>query len=109
MMVLGICVVAWGAAYKCSLYKSQQEQAKTLQAKLCTRASEAAKSDVEYTVKGGNDTAFILIALTQLFDLPVFKAVDAVLDDFQPHPVPTLEHSSPHLRRPPPQISLINA
>ncbi len=108
-MILGICVVAWGAAYKCSLYKTPQEQAKTLQAKLCTRASEAAKSSVEYTVKGGSDTAFVLIAVTLLFDLPTPGTANLSPENFEPHPVLTPEHPSPHYRRPPPQTSFISA
>ena len=47
MAILAVCVLAWGTAYKCSLYKSLQEQAHTPVVKIDTRGSDMAKVQVE--------------------------------------------------------------
>jgi hypothetical protein len=47
---MALSVIVWGTAYKTSLYKSSAEQGKAPAAKLCTRASEVAKSEVDASV-----------------------------------------------------------
>ena len=48
-MVLPFTIFAWGTAYKLSLYKTETNSAP---AKVCTRGSDAAKSDVSQAVDG---------------------------------------------------------
>jgi hypothetical protein len=50
LVLTALSVIAWGTYYKTSLYKSLADQGKAPAAKLCTRASEAAKSQVDASV-----------------------------------------------------------
>ena len=47
LVLLSAAILAWGTAYKCSLYKSSAEQSKTAVAKLDTRISDVAKADLD--------------------------------------------------------------
>ena len=47
LAILALSVIAWGTAYKCSLYHSVQEQAQTPAVKIDTRGSDMAKVQVE--------------------------------------------------------------
>lgn len=57
-MILPFMILAWGTAYKLSLYKANKTGTP---AKVCTRGSDAAKSSVSQAVDGrkavGNGTA----------------------------------------------------
>ena len=57
-MVLPFAIFAWGTAYKLSLYKAENNCAP---AKVCTRGSDAAKSNISQAIDGrkviGNGTA----------------------------------------------------
>lgn len=61
-MILPFMILAWGTAYKLSLYKTNQTGTP---AKVCTRGSDAAKSSVSQAVDGrkavGNGTALALL------------------------------------------------
>ncbi|WP_419805909.1 hypothetical protein [Terriglobus sp.] len=50
-MSLPVFILGWGTAYKCSLYKSAQEQAHTPVVKIDTRGSDVAKAEVETSVE----------------------------------------------------------
>jgi len=50
LLFTALSVFVWGTSYKLSLYKSATEQGKAPAAKLCTRASDVAKSDVDASV-----------------------------------------------------------
>jgi hypothetical protein len=60
LLITAASVFGWGTSYKLSLYKSAIEQGKIPVAKLCTRASDAAKADVEMSVTRSDDVAVSL-------------------------------------------------
>lgn len=66
-VILPFMIVAWGTAYKLSLYKTTKTGTP---AKVCTRGSDAAKSSVSQAVDGrkavGNGTALALPVSTCL-------------------------------------------
>ena len=75
-LLLAVMVFAWGTGYKLSLYKAPLKDG-TAPAKLCTRASEAARSAL--TTVAENSQIVALFSLATLF-----FAVDVVWRDLRP-------------------------
>jgi len=105
LIMMGFFVITWGTLYKCSLYKSQSTQRQTPEAKLCTRASDSAKSGVD---SASSRKAFapvlFLASLEMLLCLPEVQPTPVI--ETPPPPVVALRQSPPVFRRPPPSLIL---
>jgi hypothetical protein len=105
-LLLGVMVLMWGTGYKVSLYKVKAEANASAPAKLCTRSSDIAKSDVDIAIADhGVIQARILFAVLAFSDSeskitrPLSSRSDLVL-------VPPSFYSTPSVnRRPPPAAS----
>jgi hypothetical protein len=102
-VLLGMMVFVWGTGYKVSLYNVKSEASASAPAKLCTRSSDIAKSDVDTAVADhGVVQVRILFALLSLSDSesraaqPLSSRADLVLVPPAFCLPPTLD------RRPPP-------
>ncbi len=89
LLFTAVAVFAWGTGYKLSLYKDASQQGRAPQAKLCTRASEAAKNQVEASVTGAphHEAVPVLLALAALpaqIGAPPATALAADSARFQP-------------------------
>jgi hypothetical protein len=100
-LLLALMVFAWGTAYKLSLYKASPKDG-TAPAKLCTRASEAARSALRDAADG---QALTLVSLATLFFAGAVTSHDLCargVEDGQPvHPSPFHPPAALDLRPPP--------
>ncbi|MGD0647793.1 MAG: hypothetical protein ABR971_07370 [Acidobacteriaceae bacterium] len=99
-VILPFMILAWGTAYKLSLYTTAKREAP---AKVSTRGSDAAKSSVSHAIDGhkvvGNGIVPSLPVNSSRV-LPEFR--DAASAEF--HPVILSLHSAPNLAARPPPI-----
>jgi hypothetical protein len=102
-LLLAVTVVAWGTAYKLSLYKSGQHDTP---AKVCTRGSDAAKSGLDQAADGRKlkqaSVALICLSVVYASHFPPIVNSDhaKAADDFAPlRSTPIL-----HLRPPPAEL-----
>lgn len=65
LFVLGFCVLSWGTAYKTSLYKAPETG--RAPAKLCTRASDDSRAEVERAVDGLGASLGLLLLTAAAF------------------------------------------
>ncbi len=86
LLFTAAAVFAWGTCYKLSLYKSAAEQGKMPAAKLCTRASEAAKTDVESSVSQDQGAAISSAFAAIEFVQPVVQYSRALSVNAPPPP-----------------------
>jgi hypothetical protein len=105
LLVTAACVFAWGTSYKLSLYKSASEQGKMPEAKLCTRASEAAKTDVESSISQNHTGAIYSVFIAIDFVQPVVQYSRALPVSGPPPPAFfAVRDTSPLFQRPPPRL-----
>ncbi len=98
-MILPFMILAWGTAYKLSLYKTNKTGAP---AKVCTRGSDAAKSSVSQAVDGrkaiGNGAALTVLVRPRL----VFSERHSVVFSKQFQVILPLQSGLVFSARPPP-------
>jgi hypothetical protein len=95
--LLALLVFIWGTGYKLSLYRPPDNR---VPAKLCTRASDAAKSTVEDAANGGQTNREALVTLAPVAPLLLLFRRDRQ-DGLAKNSSPF--HSTPDLYlRPPP-------
>jgi hypothetical protein len=107
-LLLGMMVLVWGTGYKVSLYKVKAEASTSAPAKLCTRSSDIAKSDIDVAIADhGVIQAHILFAVLAFSDSeskiarPLCSRSDLVLIP------PSCCLTSSLDRRPPPAASYL--
>jgi hypothetical protein len=98
-VILPFMILAWGTAYKLSLYKSSVNGAP---AKVCTRGSDAAKSGVSAAIDGRKIVGTGLMpSLPVKFRLATPEPIDVALSDATQIVLP-LQSAPVHAARPPP-------
>jgi hypothetical protein len=107
-LLLALMVFAWGTGYKLSLYKAPLKDG-TAPAKLCTRASDAARSALLDVAEGGHPLT--LVSLSPLFSAArvtsIYLCARGVEDGQAMHPSPFHPPAALDLRPPPmTQLSL---
>jgi len=108
-LLLGLMVLGWGTGYKLSLYRSHAAHA-AAPAKLCTRASDMAKSELDLAATGTvveHTTPLWAVLVVSRLDL--FPALRREEDGTGPVPKASPSRFSPATyRRPPPaHLSLV--
>lgn len=101
--MLALMVLGWGTGYKLSLYHVHPSSA-TTPAKLCTRASDTAKSDLDRAATGTvvEPTTPLWAALV-VSDLGFFPSLRREEEGFDPVPKTSSSRFNPaSYRRPPP-------
>lgn len=109
---LGLVVFLWGTAYKLSLYKTSPMHNKVPVAKLCTRASDVAKIQVDAAVSGKIDQTVplligMLLVRAVLREDPGHTPVAATDEPLQP--LVRLKYPPALFLRPPPSLLHSNA
>jgi hypothetical protein len=105
-LLLGMMVLVWGTGYKVSLYKVKSEADASAPAKLCTRSSDIAKSNVDAaSADHGVIQTRILFALLS-FSSSESKIVPSLSSRIDFVLVPPAFYATPLVnRRPPPEES----
>ena len=106
-LLLALAVIAWGTSYKLSLYKASGAEGLT-PAKLCTRASDIVKGQLDDATDGHNILHqvslpnFVRVQVKLAFPIFCRIAQDGLASEFSP----LLEAPVLHLRPPPDRASL---
>jgi hypothetical protein len=106
-LLLALAVIAWGTSYKLSLYKASAAEGLT-PAKLCTRASDIVKGQLDDATDGHNILHqvslpnFVRVQVKLAFPIFCRIAQDGLASEFSP----LLEAPVLHLRPPPDRASL---
>jgi hypothetical protein len=105
-VLLALLVLGWGTGYKLSLYKTHITHDSAPAAKLCTRSSDVAKSDLDRAANSPNfePVALKTVPISIAQPSPPFRRSER--DDSLQRP--SLFHSAPALYlRPPPYLSRV--
>jgi hypothetical protein len=108
-LLLGLMVFGWGTGYKLSLYHSHATHA-AAPAKLCTRASDIAKGELDLAATGRTvEPTTSLRALLVVSSLELFPSLRCEEEEADLVPKASLSRfSPPSYRRPPPAyLSLV--
>ena len=108
-LLLGFMVLGWGTGYKLSLYRSQAAHDSSPTAKLCTRGSDAAKSDVDDAATGWTveDTASLLSVVSipmMMASAPVHRSER---NEISGNPSPFRATPALFLRPPPAELRVV--
>lgn len=108
LLVLGALVVLWGTEYKLSLYKA--EPTMQMPAKLCTRSSEAATSQLQLAIQPV-ETPTLLIDMIESLPKDLGHGATALLfSDQTDFPLPSSPKNLPQEAfRPPPAPARVAA
>jgi hypothetical protein len=108
LLLLALAVITWGTSYKLSLYKTSSAEGLT-PAKLCTRASDIVKGQLDDATDGHNVLHhaslpnFVRVQVELAFPIFCRIAQDSLASEFSP----LLEAPVLHLRPPPDRASLL--
>lgn len=102
-LLLGALVVVWGTEYKLSLYKVEA----TMQtpAKLCTRSSDTAKSQVHLAIQPVETTPPLLDTIATAADVDMHGDVAAIPAPPIDSPLPSSPREMPQVAFRPPPVS----
>lgn len=109
-MLLAMAVFAWGTSYKLSLYKTAYSGKSMPEAKLCTRASDIAQSEIAAAVSGALPhpprSSFLILAFLACLAMAASGPVLDRIRQKSPPPRFTTAFTPSLFFRPPPSLAI---